>query len=448
MRLLGNKTRLLPEIEGFLRHKGISGGTFIDIFCGTARVGRHFKQCGFRVLANDWLPMCYTKAVAEVEVNSYPTYRGIRDKYQDLMTRSAPKTGAWRQSLFPFAAGGSRGRGDAPVSGGRGIDPLPREAKPLADVLRLLTTRLDPVEGLIFQNYCPGGQHGRRYFTNENGKRIDGVLTFLRENFRAGRLSEHELHLLISSLLDAADRVANISGTYGAFLKQFQSNAKSPLLLRLPEVVRSSKKHRAFRADANELVADLRGDVLYVDPPYNTRQYAANYHVPGIIAEYHSVEDLDAYEKSLYGKTGLLPYENVKSAYCSRPSGGGARRNALSAMTELILSTRAQHVLISYNEEGLLSREDFGHLLALFEGKANYDFDSNMRQVLYRRFRSDSDRPAGAERGPRRYKVIEGKNRDEISEWLLFATRGAKSPSGQRRRGGVVTKGGVAPGTS
>jgi adenine-specific DNA-methyltransferase len=179
-------------------------------------------------------------------------------------------------------------------------------------------------------------------------------------------------------------------------------------------------------------------DVLYIDPPYTGRQYPANYHILEIIADYHRVEDLDAYEASLYGKTGLRPYQDLRSSYCVAPGAGSADGNALSAMADLILSSRAKHVLVSYSEEGILTREELGSILCRFERKRRFDFRRGMRRVPYKRFRSDSDREHGHARGRRQYKVLEGKGRDEISEWLFYACRarvpgrGARS---QRRRG-------------
>jgi hypothetical protein len=92
-------------------------------------------------------------------------------------------------------------------------------------------------------------------------------------------------------------------------------------------------------------------------------------------------------------------------------------------MTDLILAARTDHVLVSYNEEGLLTREEIGAILSRFAGTRSFDFKNDMRTVLHRRFRSDADRPSDHALGQRRYKVLAGKDRDQISEWLLFATR-------------------------
>lgn len=419
MRLIGNKTKLLGDIERFLLDEGVEGGTFIDIFCGTASVAEHFKRKGYRVLANDHLANCYCKAVALLEVNRYPAFRRWRRDLRSVLQsrgfregiRQAPSEDV-RQMRFEF---------DDRVEPERDSERN-RARRPLEEVIHYLNTCVEPKEGLFYRNFCPGGPAKRQYFTDENGRRLDGILERLTRDYRGGLLTRPEFYLLLSALIDAADRVANISGTYGAFLKRTQPNALRPLVLRVPSVVESSLRHRAYRSDANVLVRKLKGDVLYVDPPYNQRQYAANYHILQILAEYHEIDDLGAYEERLYGKTGLRPYDELKSVYCIPPSRRSRTGNVLEAMTDLILSSDVEHVMISYNEEGLLSREELGAILARFSGRRTFNFDKQMREVLYRRFRSDADREDGTG-GKRQYKVLEGKGKDELCEWLLFASR-------------------------
>ena len=85
MRLIGNKTKLLGEIEGLLLDQGIEGGTLIDIFAGSCSVAKHFKRRGYRVVANDLLPVCYAQAVASVEVSRPPAYRKFTSRYRDVL---------------------------------------------------------------------------------------------------------------------------------------------------------------------------------------------------------------------------------------------------------------------------------------------------------------------------------------------------------------------------
>ena len=429
MRLIGNKTKLLGSIEECLADRGVTGGTFVDIFAGTSSVGAHFKRAGFKVVANDLLAMCYAKAVARIEVSRYPRFTKWRAAVKsELASRS------FRESYASAPAVQSRFAFTDEASAGEQTVKFDRRARPLAEAIHFLNTRIEPVEGLIFRSFCPSGGAERMYFTDENGQRIDGILQHLRAHHRAGTLSRGEFYLLLSALLSSIDRVANITGTYGAYLKRWQSSARRHLELKIPEVGESPLRHRAFSEDATQLVRRVDGDVLYIDPPYNARQYAANYHVLQIVAEYHSIEDLPAYEAALYGKTGLRPYKELRSQFCVPPSRQAPHRNALSAMTELVLSTRCRHVLISYNEEGLLSREELGGILARFSGQRSYDYDTQMREVLYRRFRSDVDRDGLGDGGKRSYRVIEGKGRDQISEWLLWASRDGADASARAGR--------------
>ena len=417
MRLIGNKTKLLGEIEGLLLDQGIEGGTLIDIFAGSCSVAKHFKRRGYRVVANDLLPVCYAQAVASVEVSRPPAYRKFTSRYRDVL-----ESADFRELMYSQAdILESIADEDAP---GRS-----RKLLPLLRAVGYLNHCVEPVEGLVYRNYCPGGEAGRGYFTDSNGRRIDGVLAFLRDAYREGLFTRGEFYLLLGALLDAADRVANISGTYGAYLKSWQASARKPLRLALPEVIESSQKNKAFNEDANTLARRLKGDVLYIDPPYNQRQYAANYHVPDILAGYHLCEDLGALEASLYGKTGLRPYGHLKSAYCVRSRrqrkspavGTSGATDVFSALLDLVMSTKARSLVVSYNEEGLLTRDEIGVILARFSGTRSYDFESNFREINYKRFRSDRDRQENGATTGRNYKVVEGREKDEIGEWLFFA---------------------------
>jgi adenine-specific DNA-methyltransferase len=358
MRYIGNKTKLLPAIEGMLRLRGIAGGTFLDIFAGTASVARHAKRLGFRVVANDRLWASYVQQVAALEVSRRP--RDAARRLDEL--------------------------GAAPDA-----------------------------EGLVTRQYSPAGPHGRRFFTEEHARRIDAALEMLTRWQARGEVSRPTLFLLLAAVIDAADRVANISGTYGAFLKAWQPNTRQPLSLRLPEVIASRRACRAHRRDANELVREVACDVLYIDPPYNEREYASNYHVLEAIAARPFLEDAAAFEAGIYGKTGLQPYE--KSAF-SDP------RRCEGAFRDLVAHARAREVIVSYNEEGILSRAAIEQALRDGLGAADVHFVP----IRHRRFRSDAD---GAHR---RYKVLAGRARDEIAEWLIVARRAAKPRTARARR--------------
>jgi adenine-specific DNA-methyltransferase len=132
---------------------------------------------------------------------------------------------------------------------------------------------------------------------------------------------------------------------------------------------------------------------LYVDPPYNTRQYAGYYHVPELIAR-GWFED----EVKLRGKTGLIADAEQRSAWCSR-------RDAPNALRSLLAATGARHVLVSYNSEGVIGDKDLRAILA------DAAIDGRVKRFTrrYKRYRADSDREG------RRYKG------DEVRELLYYA---------------------------
>ncbi len=397
MRYIGNKTKLLGEIERLVGERGVGpGATLLDIFAGTASVARHFKGLGFRCLTNDRMRASYALQVATVEVSRYPAFAGVLARPE---VRAARDAAAVRAAF-------ERARGEAPAEA----------AGPLCLALAHLEAGIAPAgpPGLIARCFSPAGPGGRMYFRQEHARRIDAVLDRLVAWRRDGTVARAEFYLLLSSLIAAADRVANISGTYGAFLKTWQANTQAPLRLDPPPVVESPLEHRAYRADGNRLARALDCDVLYVDPPYNHRDYAANYHVLEVIAERYTVHDEAAYEARLYGVTGMRPY--ARSAYCSRRGDRCAR-----AFRDLVTSARAEHVVVSYNEEGILAAADIESALEAFAGRGGR---VEQRRIAYRRFRSDADgRVARNGAAPRTYRVLDGRGRDGIHEWLFHARR-------------------------
>lgn len=407
MRLIGNKTKLLPAIEAFLAERGVTEGTFLDVFAGTATVGRHFRKLGFRVRTNDLLCSSYVRQQAYIQLDRYPAFAKVRAL----------------KAFKRFLAGKTAGRMLAEPS------PLPQEARRLREVVAFLNACTPQRSGLFARQYAEGGSEGRLFFSEENGRRIDGIHARLLRWRREGLIDAGEFALLLTSLLEAADRVANISGTYGAFLKALQASARERLTLRPPALDTEGPAGRAYNEDANKLVRRLPVDVLYLDPPYNHRQYAKNYHVLEVLAELHTVDDLGAYEGEIYGKTGLRAFGDRLSSYCR----GSARRGPSpceEAFRDLVVRARAEHIVVSYSEEGILSREAIGEALAAAAGQSSYAFARDHQEIAYKRFRSDGDGQG------RQYRVLHGRARDEVAEWLFYVRKPAKRRTARARAAG------------
>ncbi len=161
-------------------------------------------------------------------------------------------------------------------------------------------------------------------------------------------LTQREYFYVLCSLLEAIDKVANTASVYGAYLKNFKLTAVKPLRLKPLELTNHVRGCRVWNEDANKLIKRTECDILYLDPPYNQRQYGANYHVLETIAAYDAPE--------LKGVTGMREY--AKSDFCRKTT-------AYSALEKLISAAKAKHIFLSYNDEGVLSLKDIQNILKL-----------------------------------------------------------------------------------
>ena len=116
------------------------------------------------------------------------------------------------------------------------------------------------------------------------------------------------------------------------------------------------------------MIHKIKTDILYLDPPYNSRQYSANYHVLETIARYDN--------PILYGKTGMRDYSKQKSEYCTKAK-------VISAFEDLIMNADAKYIFLSYNNEGLMSFEDIEKIMSK-RGEYGY-FEKK-----YSRFQADT----------------------------------------------------------
>lgn len=240
--------------------------------------------------------------------------------------------------------------------------------KPSAELLKERLTHFNcvtPIKGFIWEHYSLGGSD-RMYFTEENAAIIDAIRCEIEEV-----CSEEEKLYFIALLLEAADKVANVASVYGAYLKNFKDSAKKTLVLK--DLEKYSTTGIVYNSDANTL--DVSGDILYLDPPYNTRHYGANYHILNTIFSYE--------EFTPKGKTGLPEYK--KSPYCSKVK-------IKDAFESLIDRAQFKHIFISYNNEGILSESDFIDICKKY---------GNLEIIIlndsYQRFKADSNRSQKAD---------------------------------------------------
>ena len=310
MNYIGSKRKLSEFINRTVHEvcgNDLSDKVFCDLFAGTGIVGRNFKTKTKQVIAND------------LEYYSYVLNRNYIENSD-------------------------------PLEGGTLLEEL---------------NRLQGKKGFIAQQYGENGAAGRLYFSQENAQKIDAIRQQIQAWKQDNTLTQDQYFFLLASLIESADKVANTASVYGAYLKHIKKSAARPLELIPANFEETSTTHRAYQEDGNVLIHKIEGDILYLDPPYNSRQYGANYHLLNTIAKYDTFAPR--------GKTGLPSYN--KSAYSSK-------NDVATAFEELIKNAQFTYVFLSYNNEGLMSPELVKNILSKY-GK--YD----LATTDYQRFKAD-----------------------------------------------------------
>ncbi len=337
MRYIGCKKNLLSYIESVILGNCGREGIFCDLFAGTHAVAAHFKRLGFQIISNDLLYVAYVFGRALIKNNDKPTF---------CQLTNLPET--YSSNLFDGANNYFK-------------------------TLNYLNNLEDTSDGFVFNNYCPSGDNDykRQYLSDRNGKKIDAIRQQIETWLQNKLITEAEYYILLLSLLEAVSKVTNISGTYAAYLKNWDARTYKSLRLKPFFPIPSDKEHIVYQKDANSLIEHIECDILYLDPPYNARQYITNYHLLETIARYDNPH--------VYGKTGLRRYsEKEKSAYCSKSE-------CLRAFAALISKAKAKHIIVSYNSEGIMREEEIIYVLGQKGEKPE------VIPIDYRRFKSNSN---------------------------------------------------------
>lgn len=336
MNYIGSKLSLLKFIdESISKIVDVDCHTFCDLFAGTGAVGRYFKSKGYSIIAND---MQY--------------YSFVLNK--QYIANHRPLTFSKLCSSLPA------------------LKKI--KASERSQAVCNYLTNITGKKGFIYKNYSAEGTAKktfiRNYFSSDNAQKCDAIRQRIETWRNKKIITENEYYFLLASLIESVDKSANTTSVYGAFLKKLKQSALRPLVLRPVNLLINEQEHQVFQQDANILIKHIRPDILYLDPPYNTRQYATNYHLLETIAKYDNPK--------VYGKTGLRDYTDQKSSYCSRST-------VKTAFADLVKNAKTKYIFLSYNNEGLLSLAD---IKEIFEQKGTYGYFTQ----TYNRFKADKNR--------------------------------------------------------
>jgi len=319
---IGSKFQLLDWLTSIVQEKtgwtSFEGKTVADLFGGTGIVSYHFRKLGAAVISND----------AEL--------------YSSIITK------AFTRSCYTDTCK-------------KVLDQLQKDLDDKKEHVGFVTLHYSPYEG-----------NERKFFTVANAKRIDYLRKRLEE--MKSTLSEDDYTFLLASILLGADAVSNVPAVYGCYLKSFKSKATKDLVLTQIHTRSSvaAEGSQTFHSDVlnTEFLRSFTSDVVYLDPPYNERQYSKNYFPLNIIAK--TPELLVGQE--LKGKTGI-PSDCFISPFCKK----GA--TVEKAFDTLVRELKTQWVFLSYNSESLVSKEKMLTLLKKYGEVSIIERD-------YKRFKS------------------------------------------------------------
>ncbi len=239
-----------------------------------------------------------------------------------------------------------------------------KECHKLINVLNALPG----IDGFFYNNYSE--QSGRLYFSNDNARRIDDMREYIET------ISDTDVKsYLLYCMLEAMSKVSNTAGVQAAFLKKLKERAVKPIVLK-PECSLSAKNVFSYSNDILWLLKNgtyrtkHHENILYIDPPYNNRQYGANYHLYETLVRWDNPK--------LSGMTGIRDWKTEsKSAFCSKST-------VLSFTGDVLKATRAQRIYISYNTDGIVPMDEFQAYIQ------NLGFHVIIHKKEYRRFKSDA----------------------------------------------------------
>lgn len=284
IKYLGSKRRLLPAL---LEEFGALEGarSALDLFSGTSRVGHALKARGWRVHANDHNAYAHVIACCHVAADAR----------------------RWREPAARVIAE---------------LDALPGRA------------------GWFTHTFCERA----RFLKPANGARVDAI----RERIAAMALEPALEAIVLTSLVEAADRVDSTVGLQMAYLKQWAPRSQQRLTLRVPELL--DGEGTASCLDALDAAGRFEADVAYLDPPYNQHSYLGNYHVWESLVRWDRPE--------VYGVA-------MKRTDCrERSSAFNRRATCEAALRAVIERVQARWLVVSFSDEGHITLEALRGMLA------------------------------------------------------------------------------------
>ena len=270
-RYLGNKNSILNFIDEIIKKEVGEFDSFCDIFSGTGVVGSFFNAQNKRIISNDLLYQNF------ISLNAFLNFESFDEIKLQKYIADFNNTNATRENYFSKNFGG-------------------------------------------------------KYFKNEIAKKVGFIREEIKRLFISDAINLKEKHILLTSLNYSIDRIANTVGHYDAYIKKEIREQKFEMKM-LDIDLAKNKNNEVHNTDANMLIRDIECDVLYLDPPYNSRQYCDAYHL---------LENLSQWKKpEVFGVAKKFDRSKIKSEY--------SLKSAADSFDDLIINAKCKYILLSYN---------------------------------------------------------------------------------------------------
>ena len=350
-RYLGNKNSIIEPILEEVRSVCNYGDWVCDIFSGTLSVSMALKRNGYRVISNDINKFSYSFGISFLKNNSIPVFNlkslkvdeskysiGINNTSLDLKSKEG----------FSFL-------------NKKKHHSAYKKLETLINYLNHLTVSELPKEyrrSFFFDTYTPEGKNSyfkslrgtcgnRKFFTPENGKRIDLILNKILQWKKEVLLNELQYNMLVSIFAESLEKVSNTHGTFHDFPRDmFDSRSLKRLFLRIPpldDVLSTKQKHIVGKErDSLEFIKEVRPHkLIYIDPPYNFRQYSSYYFMLNLICDYCEMESPEDYFNNVEFVRGQNLDKDFKSTFCQN-------HLFIPSLESLIKNAKTEYVLMSY----------------------------------------------------------------------------------------------------
>ena len=273
-RYLGSKYKLLDFIDETIKNNCGEYNSVFDVFGGTGVVSNYFSEKGKKIYINDILKSnyCIYRAFLGNEKFSENKIKKIIDEYNKIS---------------------------------------------------------DLEENYFSKNYK------NTYFSENDCQKIGYIRENINKKFENKEINEREKYILIASLLYSMDKIANTVGHYDAYRKK-QKLEDCFEMYNLDINKNQTIKNEIYNMDSNELAKKIKADIVYIDPPYNSRQYGDAYHLLENVAEWK--------KPKVYGVAKKMDRSKIKSNYCTN--------KASNAFKDLIKNCNCKYIIVSYNNMG------------------------------------------------------------------------------------------------